>query len=92
MSKRQFIKTKYIKEVPTNQEVNKSADKYLAVDRSKKALFINNFIGGIAWGIGASIGASIIITILGFILGQLGFIPFLHPYTSQVLKFFPHKQ
>lgn len=52
-----------------------SDKKYDNVTRSRKTIFFNNFIGGIAWGIGATIGLSIVLAILAFIVQQLHFIP-----------------
>lgn len=45
--------------------------------RSRKIIFMDNLIGGVAWGIGATFGLALILAIVGFILGQLNWVPFI---------------
>ncbi len=63
------------------------AEKYENVTKSKKRIFINNFIGGIAWGIGATIGASVLLAVLAFLLGTLDVVPVVGNFVSQVSLF-----
>lgn len=62
-------------------------EKYEQVHLGKKQIFINNFLGGVAWGIGATIGASLLVSILGIILSQLDFIPIIGAFVSKILEF-----
>jgi len=63
------------------------AEKYENVTKSKKRIFINNLIGGIAWGIGATIGASVLLAVLAFLLGSLDVVPVVGNFVSQVSVF-----
>lgn len=39
---------------------------------AKKNIFINNFLGGLAWGLGSVVGAGVIFAIIGTILNIVG--------------------
>ncbi len=52
-------------------------DKYQEIHiKNRKAIFIDNLIGGISWGLGSVIGATIIVGILGLIIVNTKKIPF----------------
>ena len=51
---------------------------------SKKRIFLNNFLGGIAWGLGATIGVTIIVAIITYALRVINLIPFLGNIATQV--------
>lgn len=55
---------------------------YEKVERSKKHIIINNFVGGISWGLGATLGLAIVLAILGLVINNLGFVPFLGDFIS----------
>lgn len=55
---------------------------YEKVERSKKHIIINNFIGGISWGLGVTIGVGILLTILGFFLSKVNLVPFIGQFLS----------
>lgn len=52
-----------------------------------KKIFIQNFMGGIAWGLGASVGAAIILALLGFVVGKLNLVPIVGSFVADVIKF-----
>lgn len=45
------------------------------VERSKKQIIINNFLGGIAWGLGATIGLTALLAIIGFLVSKIDWMP-----------------
>lgn len=51
---------------------------------TKKQIFANNFLGGVAWGFGSAIGAVILFTILGFILAKINLLPFIGSFVAQI--------
>jgi hypothetical protein len=53
---------------------------------SKKHIFFNNFLGGVAWGIGATIGATIIVAVLTFILREINLIPFVGDFVTNIAE------
>lgn len=55
--------------------------------KNKKEIFVNNFIGGIAWALGATVGLAIIIIILGIILKNVNLIPFVGNFVAQIIEF-----
>ncbi len=52
--------------------------------RSKKQIFVNNLVGGVAWGLGATVGVSIFIALLGIILNNVNLIPVIGDFVSQI--------
>lgn len=64
-----------------------SENKFEDIHKNRKEIFINNFIGGIAWGLGATFGVSILIAILGFIASQANLVPIVGSFVSDVINF-----
>lgn len=62
-------------------------EKHESLHRSKKEIFFNNFIGGIAWGLGATVGFSLVLAILGIIIKNVNLVPFVGSFVSDVLNF-----
>lgn len=62
-------------------------ERYEQVDKKRKTIFIDNFIGGIAWALGATVGLSIIIAILGLVLKNSNFIPYVGNFVAGVIEF-----
>lgn len=54
--------------------------------RSRKDLFIDNLLGGIAWGFGGVIGATVVVAIIGIIIARLETTPLLGAYISSLLE------
>jgi hypothetical protein len=52
-------------------------EKPYTIYKSRKDLFIDNFIGGISWGVGSVLGATVIISIIGIVIAQTRSIPLL---------------
>jgi len=61
------------------------------VSRSRKQIFINNVIGGMAWAIGATIGLALIAIILTLILKNISLIPVIGNFVADVIKFVVQK-
>ncbi len=66
-------------------------DKHEHVHSKWHTIFVNNFIGGIAWGLGATVGLSIVVAILGFILSKTNLIPFVGTFVAEVMQFVAQK-
>ena len=62
-------------------------ERYQQVDKKRKTIFVDNFLGGIAWALGATVGLSIIVAILGLILKNSNFIPFFGNFVAGVIQF-----
>ena len=56
------------------------------VNRSKKEIFINNFIGGVAWGLGSIIGFTIIFAIIGYLISKVDFVPIMGGFVQDVVN------
>ncbi len=69
-----------------------SEDKYDKVRESKKELFFNNLIGGIAWGLGATVGAAIILALMGVLLTKVNTVPVIGSYVENVLEYIAENQ
>lgn len=62
-------------------------EKHDEVLLSKRRIFLNNFIGGIAWGLGATIGFSVIVGIVTYILRQINLMPFIGTFATDITAF-----
>jgi len=61
-------------------------NKHKNVQKPLKQIFINNFIGGIAWFLGATIGAAFILSVFGFVIGRVDIIPIIGEFIGQVTQ------
>lgn len=62
-------------------------ERYEQINKKRKTIFIDNFIGGIAWALGATVGLAIIIALLSLILKNTNFIPFVGNFVAGVIQF-----
>lgn len=60
---------------------------YQQVNKKRRNIFIDNFIGGIAWALGATFGLAIIIAVLSLILKNTNLIPFVGNFVAGVIQF-----
>lgn len=67
-------------------------EKHESLHRNKKEIFVNNFIGGIAWALGATVGLAIIVTVLGFILKNINLVPVVGNFVADVINFIIDKR
>jgi len=66
-------------------------EKHEQVSMSHKRIFVNNFIGGIAWALGATVGLALIIGILSLILKNVNLIPVVGDFVGKVIQFIIEK-
>lgn len=57
------------------------------VNRSKKEIFVNNFIGGVAWALGATLG----IAIIGFLISKIDLVPLIGDFITDVNEYILQK-
>lgn len=50
-------------------------EKHQMVEKSKKDIMLNNFLGGIAWGVGIMLGATVVIGLIALVLQQMSWVP-----------------
>ncbi len=62
-------------------------EKHEHVHKTRTRIFINNFLGGIAWGLGATVGVSLFFAIFAFVLKQVNLIPFVGNFVSEIVKY-----
>lgn len=62
-------------------------EKQEAIHKNKRELFINNFIGGVAWGLGATVGLALVLTILGIVVKQINLVPFVGSFVADIVNF-----
>lgn len=62
-------------------------ERHEEIHRSRKHIFFNNFLGGIAWGLGATVGVSIFLGILAFILSKINVIPYVGEFVSGIASY-----
>jgi hypothetical protein len=62
-------------------------EKHEQANRARRHIFINNFIGGIAWALGATLGLALIVAILTLILKNISLIPVVGNFVADVIKF-----
>lgn len=61
-------------------------ERHEKINRNRKDIFVNNFIGGIAWGLGATVGLAIILAVLSFFINQLNPLPIFGSFIANLLK------
>ena len=64
-----------------------SSKQYDNINRSRHEIFVNNFIGGIAWALGATIGVSVLLGIIAIIAKQINFIPIIGTFVAQIADY-----
>lgn len=62
-------------------------ERHEAVHKNLKEIFINNFIGGVAWGLGGTVGISIILAFFGLIMSKINIIPIVGNFVAGVYSF-----
>jgi hypothetical protein len=62
-------------------------DRYaFAAEKSRKQIFLDNLVGGVAWGVGSIIGASIIVGLFGIIITQTRNVPLVGDIINVVIQ------
>ena len=62
-------------------------EKYERTSEPRRKIFVNNFIGGVAWAFGVTIGLSIVVAILTPILKHVNLIPSVGNFVANVMQF-----
>lgn len=58
---------------------------------TRKQIFANNFLGGMAWALGATVGLALIAILLTLILKNVSLIPVIGNFIADVIKFVVQK-
>ncbi len=59
---------------------------------TRKQIFLNNFLGGIAWGVGSALGAALLVIILGYALSKINIIPAVGSFVAEIQQAVQQKQ
>ena len=62
-------------------------ERHEEIHKTRAQIFLNNFLGGIAWGLGATVGVSIFFACLAFLLNKVNLIPVVGSFVSGVLSY-----
>lgn len=62
-------------------------ERYEQVDKKRKTIFFDNFIGGIAWALGATVGLALIVALLTTIAKNINIIPVVGNFVAGVIEF-----
>jgi hypothetical protein len=62
-------------------------EKYELANEPRGKIFVNNFIGGIAWALGATVGLALIVAILTLIVKNVNLIPYVGNFVANVIQF-----
>ncbi len=68
------------------EELQTSERHKFATNKSRKQIFMDNFIGGLAWGVGSIIGATIIVGVLGLIITGTKEVPLLGDFVKIITQ------
>lgn len=67
--------------------MTEASEKYNQVKENKNTIFVNNFVGGIAWALGATLGFTILIAILTFVFKFVNLVPIVGTFVLQIQDF-----
>jgi len=62
-------------------------ERYERIHQPRSKIFVNNFIGGIAWAIGATVGLALIVAILTLTLKNVNIIPVVGNFVAKIIQF-----
>lgn len=62
------------------------------INRGRKRMFLDNFLGGIAWGVGSVLGATLFIAILAYSLSKINLVPIIGDFVTEVNQFVKEKE
>jgi len=62
-------------------------EKHENIYKTKKVIFANNFVGGIAWGMGVTIGLTVFFAVLAFIGKNIDFVPVVGDFVASVINY-----
>lgn len=62
-------------------------ERHEQIHKNRLEIFLNNFLGGIAWGLGATVGVSIFFAIFAFLLSKINLIPFFGNFVSGIITY-----
>lgn len=62
-------------------------ERHEQIHSTKKQIFFNNFLGGIAWAFGATLGLSIIVALIGIIVKNVNLVPVVGNFVAGVLNY-----
>ncbi len=62
-------------------------EKYKGVEKTKKTILVDNFLGGIAWGLGVTVGVTVLVAVLSFALKQVNLVPIVGNFVIEVQNF-----
>jgi len=60
---------------------------HLKVERTKKKIAIDNFIGGIMWALGVFVGGTIVVAIITLILSKVDLIPVIGTFVAKIIAY-----
>lgn len=62
------------------------ANKYLLPYKTRRTIFVDNFLGGIAWSFGTFVGLAVLVIIAGFIISKINLVPIIGGWLGQILQ------
>ncbi len=55
--------------------------------KSRKAIMINNFLGGIFWALGTTVGLAVIVGLISLIGKYINFVPVVGSFITEIVNF-----
>lgn len=62
------------------------------INRPRKKMLLDNFLGGIAWSFGVTIGGAVTITIIAIVLSNINYIPYIGDFVISITKYVSEHQ
>lgn len=75
-----------MQEVQPAPEKATGANKYLQPYKSRPKIFIDNFLGGLAWSLGTFLGLAILAATIGFFVSKINLVPIIGSWIAQILQ------
>ncbi|OGD94054.1 hypothetical protein A2697_03555 [Candidatus Curtissbacteria bacterium RIFCSPHIGHO2_01_FULL_41_44] len=70
---------------PTPEKAT-GANKYLQPYKSRRAIILDNFLGGFTWSLGTFFGLLILTVVLGYFVSKIDLIPIIGSWIAKILE------
>jgi hypothetical protein len=75
-----------MQEVQSAPEKATGANKYLQPYKSRRAIILDNFLGGLFWSLGTFLGLAVLTLVVGYFISKIDLIPIIGSWIAKILE------